>query len=434
MIAGSQVLLNTRAPCVRVRWRMFAFLFAFGTVAYLQQRTITVAGYQMMPQLGISQQQLGWLESAFLLGYTCLQLPGGLLGQRLGARSLLLIVSCVALGAMLVAPLAAAVLTGLTLFAVLFTAQLLLGAAQGPIFPVSAGVFAAWFTPNRWPLVQGLQSMGLQIGAAATPPLIAWLMSAFGWQRAIVWTTLPATLLIAGWMLYARDTPGEHPGVGAAELAELGPPRPAANAAISWPRLWALLRNRDVFALTLSYLCMNYAFYLIANWTFLYLVQERHFTVLEGGWLAATPPLAAGFGAGLGGQLAAVLERRRGVRRGLRLVPLVSLPAAGLLLFVAVGAANGYLAALALALCFACVELNEAPYWAAAMHVGRADTMAATGVLNTGGNLGGVIATPIIAYLSAHQGWGSAFALGAVSTVVGAGLWLLVDPERKAHG
>ena len=161
-----------------------------------------------------------------------------------------------------------------------------------------------------------------------------------------------------------------------------------------------------MFALTLSYLCMNYAFYLIANWTFLYLVQERHFTVLEGGWLAATPPLAAGFGAGLGGQLAAVLERRRGVRRGLRLVPLVSLPAAGLLLFVAVGAANGYLAAFALALCFACVELNEGPYWAAAMHVGRADTMAATGVLNTGGNLGGVIATPIIAYLSAHQGWG----------------------------
>jgi len=26
-------------------------------------------------------------------------------------------------------------------------------------------------------------------------------------------------------------------------------------------------------------------------WCFLYLVQERHFTLLEGGWLAAAPPI-----------------------------------------------------------------------------------------------------------------------------------------------
>ena len=46
---------------------------------------------------------------------------------------------------------------------------------------------------------------------------------------------------------------------------------------------------------------MNYVFYLIANWCFLYLVQERHFNILEGGWLAAAPPLAAALGAGIGG-------------------------------------------------------------------------------------------------------------------------------------
>src|SRR5256885_14569642 len=50
--------------------------------------------------------------------------------------------------------------------------------------------------------------------------------------------------------------------------------------------IWALLQNRDVLLLTVSYLCMNYVFYLLANWCFLYLVQERHITVLESGWLA----------------------------------------------------------------------------------------------------------------------------------------------------
>ena len=39
---------------------------------------------------------------------------------------------------------------------------------------------------------------------------------------------------------------------------------------------------------------MNCVFYLISNWAFLYLIQERHFSVLEGGRLAAIPPLGSG--------------------------------------------------------------------------------------------------------------------------------------------
>src|SRR5207248_5135518 len=108
---------------------------------------------------------------------------------------------------------------------------------------------------------------------------------------------------------------------------------------------------------TVSYVCMNYVFYLLANWCFLYLVQQRHFTVLESGWLASTPPLAAAIGAGVGGALARFLGKRYGVRTGLRLLPLVPLPAARLLEFVAVDATNPYLAGAALGLCFSCGEV-----------------------------------------------------------------------------
>jgi len=87
---------------------------------------------------------------------------------------------------------------------------------------------------------------------------------------------------------------------------------------------------------------------------------------------------------------------------------------------------------VALALCFAAVELNEGPYWAAIMHVGRADTMSASGLLNTGGNLGGLICTPIVAYLSGHHAWTPAFLIGTAFAVVSAVLWLIVDPSRAA--
>jgi MFS family permease len=175
---------------------------------------------------------------------------------------------------------------------------------------------------------------------------------------------------------------------------------------------------------------MNYVFYLIANWCFLYLVQERHFNILEGGWLAAAPPLAAAAGAGVGGQLAAVLCARFGFRWGFRLTPLVALPAAGALLLVTVHLSNPYGAVIALALCYGIVELTEGSYWAGTMFVARADTMSATGVLNTGGNIGGLIGIPIVAYLSGHGAWTAAFVIGTLFALVGAACWLGIDATR----
>src|SRR4029077_957744 len=155
-------------PRVRVRWNIFLYLFGFGFVAYFQQRGLTVASYDMMPHLHLTQMQISWLLWWMLLGYTALQFPGGVIGQRIGARWMFVIISLIAFAATVSTPLAPIFLTGTALYAALLAAQLLLGSSQGPIFPVSAGVFEAWFPSRQWPLVQGLQSMGLQLGAALT--------------------------------------------------------------------------------------------------------------------------------------------------------------------------------------------------------------------------------------------------------------------------
>jgi len=407
-------------------------LFGVGVIAYLQQRGITVASVQIMPQLGISQMHIGWLEEAFIVGYALAQFPGGVLGQRLGARRTFVLIGLVALGSAMALPLAPLVASGGLLFAILLLAQLLLGLAQGPIFPVSTGAFQVWFPQSRWASVIGLQSVGLHLGEIVTPPLTAVLMVALGWQWALILLTLPALPLILWWAWYGRNTPAEHPAVTAAELAELGANAKArVDTRISWQRIALLLRNRDVLVVTVSYLCMNYVYYLIANWCFLYLVQERHFSVLDSGWLAAVVPVGGAVGAGVGGYLADGLAVRYGVRTGMRAVPLVALPASAVLLLVAEGAPSPYLAVAALCVCFALIELTEGPYWGAVMHIAGADTMAATGILNTGGNAGGIIATPIIAWLSGQQAWTSCFLIGAACAVASALLWLPVDPARR---
>jgi ACS family glucarate transporter-like MFS transporter len=415
----------------RVRWRIFGFLFAFAFIAYFQQKGLTVAAERIMPDLGISQVQVGWLEWAFVLGYAAFQFPGGVIGQRLGARLTFILIGIVAFLATVLTPLAPQLLRGGALFLMLFALQLLMGVAQAGIFPVGSGVMEAWFRPEKWAIIQGVQTMAMQFAAAATPPVVALLMSSAGWQKALLWPALPAVFVIALWAWYGRNTPKEHPSVTAAELAELDArPVEQSPTSISWRRVMRLLTNRSIILLTCSYVCMNYVFYLIGNWCFLYLVQERHFNILESGWLAMIPPLAAGLGGGIGGKLAAVLCDRFGSRWGFRLLPMLALPTSGILLLIAVNLNNPYAAVIALALAYAVLELNEGAFWGATMFVARSDTMSATGVLNTGGNIGGLIGIPIVAYLSGGGHWTTAFVIGTVFAILGAVMWLGIDADE----
>ena len=266
--------------------------------------------------------------------------------------------------------------------------------------------------------------MGLGLGAALTPPLIASLMASVGWRPALIWTSLPPLLVIALWGWYGRNTPREHSSVSPKELAEIGDHAAVdAPGALTLKQFLRLLRDRDVLLLAVSYMCMNYTFYLLSNWVFLYLVQERRFSLLESGWLATAPPLVAALGAGVGGLLTTLLCKRLGDRWGYRLVPLLALPVSALLLLVAVNAASPYLAVAALAACFGCIELTEGAYWGAGMNVGRGDTMAVCGLMNTGGNLGGIISIPIVAHFSGQHQWHTAFVIGVAFAVAGALAW-----------
>jgi sugar phosphate permease len=420
-----------RPPAIPVRWRILALLFGFALLAYLQQKSITVAAERIMPTLHLSQVQIGWLEQAFVIGYTVFQMPGGIFGQRYGARWSFVFISLIAFVAMMALPLAPELVSAGNLFAVLFGSQLLLGVAQAAIFPLSAGVMSAWFPPRRWPFVQGIQTAGMQLGAAITPVLIAPLMLQIGWQSAIVWTTLPALALIAGWAWYARNSPRQHRGVGPAELAEIGSHSDGvAPEKLTAARIRQVFRNRNAVLLFLSYTCMNYVFYLIANWVFLYLVQERHLSVQESGWLAAGPPLGAAVGAAAGGIVAGYCCRRLGYRWGYRIVPLVAMPVAGILLLWVTHLNSAYIAVAALAVCYGTVELTEGSFWGCAMAVGGRDAMVVSGFMNTGGNLGGIIGIPIVAWLSQEHLWNTAFLLGLGFAIASAVCWLGIDAER----
>jgi ACS family glucarate transporter-like MFS transporter len=416
-----------------VRWKIFAYLLLFTMLAYVQRTAISVAAEPMMPELGLSQLQIGWLETAFLISYTALQIPGGLVGQSLGVRRMLALCCALSTGAALAFPFLPFLARGSVLFGLLLMAQLVLGAGQAPLFAGLSGTLERWFPPPQWALTQGLSSCGIGLGAAAAPALVASLMQACGWRLAMLAAALPGVILVPLWWREARDTPAEHPRLSEAERRYLQrDARPAAPGKGGLKAALPLLLDRDIAGLTVSYLAMNVVFYLITLWSFLYLVQARHFTVLQGGLSATLPPLAGAAGAAIGGVAGTFLYKRLGPGWGLRIVPLVALPGACGLLLLGVHAQTAGFALAAIALAFGLLETTESSFWAAAMEIGGDNAVAASAILNTGGNLGGVIATPLVAALSGAGNWNGAFSLGAGAALLSAILWLCIDPSGRA--
>ena len=192
--------MNLRAsPRLRVRWIIFGYMFAFAFIIYLQRTSFSVTAVQMMPELGITQVQLGWLFTAYLVAYMVFQLPGGIFGQWAGARNALIVTGFLGCAAAIATPLLPLVLAGAALLVALLIARIVLGIAHAPLFPISTGVFESWFPVGHWGLPNGLQTAGLQFGSAAATPMIAVLMESHGWKNALLWTTLPALAVVALW-------------------------------------------------------------------------------------------------------------------------------------------------------------------------------------------------------------------------------------------
>ncbi len=418
-----------------VRWVILALIFIASFVAYVLRTNMSIAGESMMADLGLSKIQLGMVLSAFAWGYAIFQFPGGIFGDIVGPRRALTVIAVlwgiVTLATGLIPGTAIASTT--VILATLIGLRFFMGIVQAPLFPVSCGgTIANWFPVSGWAFPNGLTSTGLTLGAAATAPLIAWLMETLGWRESFV-LTAPLAFLIAGvWWWYARDNPADHPRISKKELEFINAGRPSPEQDIKDKKAWKrVLKNRDILLLTASYFCMNYVFYIFFNWFFIYLVDVREFKILEGGYFAAAPWMVGAVAASAGGLWCDRLCKRIGPRWGCRIPGIVGLSLVAGLLFLGATAKNPYLAVAFLSLSFGSTQLTEGAYWAAAISVSGKHASAATGVMNTGGNVVGGIGALLVPITAEAFGWVPALATGSVFAIIGVGLWLFIRADKS---
>jgi ACS family glucarate transporter-like MFS transporter len=424
-----------------VRWRILVILVMMSFISYFLRTNLSFAGPQMMGDLGLTEIQWGYVLAAFTAGYTVLQFPGGLLGDRFGPRRVLAAIAVL----WAVMTVATSLVPGqdassvAVILGALVVVRFLVGATHAPIFPVVNASVVRWFPPGNWALPLGLTSTGLTLGGATAAIVVPLLISHYGWRTAFVLIAPLGLVIGAFWWWYARDNPRDHPAVNEAE-AELildGRDDRQLDSLEESPEIgqgpspWLqVLKNRDVMLLTVSYAFMNFVFYFVFNWFFIYLVEVRGFSATDAGFVASAQWIAGSIGATLGGWWCDRLCRRFGMRWGVRWPIIIGMGISILLLLVGALHPNAFVAVTAMVLLFFFNQLCEGPYWAASVAIGGRHAGAAGGVLNTGANAMGIVNGLLVPWLALGFGWNVAIGSAAVFTLIGIGLMLLVRADR----
>lgn len=418
----------------RVRWRILGLLFVISVVTYVDRVNISVAGKAIMPALGLSAVQMGTVFSSFVLGYALFQIPGGWLGDRWGSR---LVLAGAVLWWSLFTVLTAVVAQPLIssgfgmlggALGALLTVRFLIGVGEAAALPNFNRTVANWLAPSERGLGMGVSIGGIGIGSAITPPLVAWLMTRYGWPVAFYVTGVIGVIVAVVWYLIARDRPQEHPGVNAGELArirEATQPSPAvANTSSTAAPFASLLKRPSVWFLTLSYTMLGYIAYIYLSWFFLYLVNVRHFSVLQGSFWAACPFLAMATGCPLGGWLSDRLTARHGRRIGRAGVGGVGLWLTAGFIYGGAMTSDPYRAILLLSLGAGILYATVGAYWTSTIDLSHRHSGALSGLMNMGGNLGGVVSPTLTPFIGETWGWPAALTVAAGVALLGGLLWI----------
>jgi MFS transporter, ACS family, glucarate transporter len=421
----------------RVRLFLAFWLFVLSGIAFLDRTNISIAGLQIGQEFGLGNQRLGWIFSAFLIGYAGFQLPAGVLAARFGPRRVLTLgVLWWGVATALTALLPSNIPHALVL---LMGIRFILGAGEAVIYPAANQFVARWVPQQERGFVNGLIFAGVGAGSGLTPPLLTWIILQHGWRAAFWFSAVIGFIAGAIWWILARDTPEEHAGVSRAELKEIHAGLPLASpdrtitrlgsrGAISWH---AIFTRKDLAALMVGYFSFGYIAWVFFSWFFLYMAQVRGFDLRSSARYAMLPFLCMTIFSLVGGSLSDRLTRLHGLRVGRCYLASVSLVITAVFLVIGSQVSSPQLAGVILAGGAGALYLSQSTFWSVSVDIAGRSSGVFSSMVNMGGQIGGALTASLTPWIAQHFGWTTSFAVAAGMAILGALSWLVVHPEHS---
>lgn len=420
-------------------WRVVALLMLVVALGHFNRIAISVAGAErIIPESGIDATRMGQIYSAFLLVYTLAMVPAGWLIDRVGPRATL-IVFCFG-SAIFVAGTSAVGLfsrTTASLWMGLLAVRSLMGLVNAPLHPAAARMVFAHVPNPVKSLANGLVTFAACAGIAATYYGFGALIDLFGWPSAFLATGWITLAVAVSWTWGTRDRPALMETSKSAVPTQQGPTDllPASPAASAR----RVLLRPGVICLTLSYAALGYFQYLFFYWIQYYIGTVQHLGADVSRRYATLIMLAMGLGMIFGGWLADRVSRPFSNLSRRRLVPALGMVASGVVFELGLLSTDSRIMVTTFILSAGLLGMCEAAFWTTIVELGTPRGGLAAGLMNMGGNAGGMLspyATPLLSAcfgsLYGEQfGWRISLAIAGAAAMLGALMWFGVKTGQQ---
>lgn len=155
---------------------------------------------ELSQDFGLNATALGGLSGLYFYSYVAMQIPTGVLADRLGPQRL------IAIGGILTA-------VGTVLFALapnLFWAGLgrfIIGGSVAVAFVSTLKLTAHWLNPRRYSLSAGLLLVAGMVGAVFAGVPLQLLSDNYGWRLVVGWSSIAGVAIFVLALLFVRDDP-----------------------------------------------------------------------------------------------------------------------------------------------------------------------------------------------------------------------------------
>jgi MFS transporter, ACS family, D-galactonate transporter len=261
--------MSTQRPS-RYAWVIVLLLFLFMLINFADKAVIGLAAVPIMKDLELTPSQFGLVGSSFFFLYAVSGIVTGFVVNRIQTRWALL-----AMG--LIWAVAQFPMAGSVGFTTLIACRVLLGAGEGPAYPVALHSAYKWFPNELRTLPTAMISQGASIGVVLALPGLNYLIVHYSWHWAFAALGLVGLVWALAWLAFGRE----------GNLNET--PTPTEGRSLGRIPYRRLLLNPTVLAAGASGFGAYWGLSLMIAWLPHYLIKGLGYTQEQTGWLSTLP-------------------------------------------------------------------------------------------------------------------------------------------------